>query len=188
MSDFTSLLHAADSGDRDAEERAARMLYDELRAIARREMAGERPDHTLQPTALVHEAYLRLSGERSAPFESRQQFWAAAARSIRQILVEHARARGRLKRGDGAVRVDLDEALWTAEHRDAQVEALDTALSRLARIDPDKAKLVELRFFAGLTLDAAAAALGVSQSTVVREWRTARAWLQAAIDDAQPER
>ena len=157
--------------------------YERLRALAGRFLAREPADHTLQPTALVHEAYLRLSGERHAPFESRKEFWAAAARSIRQILVEHARARGRLKRRGGGVRVDLDEALWTAEQRDAQIEALDTALSRLARIDADKAKLVELRFFAGLTLDEAAAALGVSQSTIVREWRTARAWLQAAIDE-----
>lgn len=182
MTDFTDILRSAGGGDQAATERLAELLYAELRSLARREMAAERPDHTLEPTALVHEAYLRLIGSEGASFENRAHFFGAAARAIRRVLVEHARARGRLKRGGAAQRMDLDEDQLQTFERDADLLALDEALARLAELDVDKARLVELRFFAGMTLDETARALGVSASTIVREWRTTRAWLQQALD------
>lgn len=184
MSDFTFLLQRAGLGDAEASERVAVRLYDELRELARLEMAGERPGHTLQPTALVHEAYLRLVGPESEPFENRAHFFGAAAAAIRRVLVEHARRRGRDKRGGGRHRVDVEAELLAAPGRDERLLALDECLQELTRLDPDQARLVELRFFAGMTLDEAAQVLGVSPSTVVRQWRTARAWLQGALDDA----
>ena len=184
MSDFTQLLQRAGAGDAEANERLAVQLYDELRSLARREMAGERPGHTLQPTALVHEAYVRLIGNTDQRFENRAHFHAAAAAAIRRILIEHARRRGRARRGGARQRVELDGELLASPDRDEHLLALDEALRRLAELDPGHARLVELRFFAGMTLDEAAQVLGVSQSTVVRQWRLARAWLQAALDDA----
>jgi RNA polymerase sigma factor (TIGR02999 family) len=199
MPDLTSLLQAANGGDPFDAERLAVLLYAELREIARREMARERLDHTLQPTALVHEAFLRLVGDEGASFENRAHFFGAAARAIRRVLVDHARSRHREKRGGGRRRVEVDEleeVELVAPQRDEELLALDEALQRLAELDEQKAKLVELRFFAGMTLDEAAATLGVSQSTVVRDWRMARAWLQSFLDesgggtdsaDAEPE-
>lgn len=199
MPDFTSLLDEAGGGDPIAAERLAVMLYAELRELARREMTQERPDHTLQPTALVHEAYLRLLGDDGANFENRAHFFGAAARAIRRVLVDHARSRHREKRGGGRRRVeveDLEDAQLVAPQRDEELLALDEALRHLGELDEQKAKLVEPRFFAGMTLDEAAATLGVSQSTVVRDWRMARAWLQSFLDesgggtdsaDAEPE-
>ena len=184
MSDFTLLLQRAGDGDAEAGELIAVRLYDELRALARREMAGERRGHTLQPTALVHEAYLRLIGDDRQPFENRAHFFGAAAAAIRRVLVEHARRRGRAKRGGGRQRVELDAELQASPDRDEHLLALDESLRQLAVLDPEQARLVELRFFAGMTLDESARLLGVSQSTVVRHWRQARAWLQAALDDA----
>ncbi|HVS18190.1 MAG TPA: sigma-70 family RNA polymerase sigma factor [Planctomycetota bacterium] len=186
MDDFTMLLEQAGNGDPAAGERLAERLYSELRALARREMAGERPDHTLQPTALVHEAYLRLMGVGEERFESRAHFYGAAARAIRRVLVDHARSRRRLKRGAGGVRIELDGLELQAPERDARLVALDDALERLAELDPRKARLVELRFFAGMTLEQAASALGASPSTVARDWRTARAWLQSELDGGEP--
>jgi RNA polymerase sigma factor (TIGR02999 family) len=183
MSDFTTLLQRAGDGDPEAGERVAAALYRELRAMARRQMANERSDHTLQPTALIHEAYLRLLGGDHHEYRSSGEFWSAAARAIRQILVEHARRRARDKRGGGRQRVELDEAFVAGPQRDERLVALDEALDRLSELDPQKVRLLELRFFGGMTLDEAALALGVSQSTVVREWRLARAWLQAALED-----
>jgi RNA polymerase sigma factor (TIGR02999 family) len=182
VNDFTRLLDEAGGGDPAAGERLAERLYAELRRLARREMASERSDHTLQPTALVHEAYLRLMGVGEERFESRAHFYAAAACAIRRVLVDHARARGRLKRGGAQLRVDLEGLELQAPERDARLLELDAALARLAELDPTKARLVELRFFAGMTLEEAARALGASQSTAAREWRTARAWLQSELD------
>jgi RNA polymerase sigma factor (TIGR02999 family) len=184
MTEFTSILQSAGDGDPEAARRLVALLYAELRALARREMAGERPDHTLQPTALVHEAYMRLVGDGDATFENRAHFFGAAARAIRRILVEHARRRGRQKRGGAGQRVTLDEALVVVPERDDRLLALDEALERLAALDPAKARLVELRYFAGATLQESARMLGVSESTVVRDWRTTRAWLHAALADA----
>ena len=183
MTDFTQLLQRAGDGDALAEERVAGLLYDELRALARRELVKERVQHTLQPTALVHEAWLRLAGGGQPQFENRAHFWGAAARAIRRVLVEHARRRGRRKRGGALERLELDPELLPAGERDERVLALDDALQRLAELDPGQARLVELRFFAGMTLDEVAQVLGVSPSTVVRDWRLARAWLQDKLED-----
>lgn len=177
MVDFTLILRSAQSGDADAARRLAALLYDELRELARREMAAERRDHTLQPTALVHEAYLRLV-DGDATFADRESFFAAAANAIRRVLVDHARKRGREKRGGAHVRVPL-EGLDVAEtFEDHELVALDDALDELARVDPTKARIVELRFFAGMSVEELAQTLKTSESTLQREWRVARAWLR----------
>ncbi|MCK6448341.1 MAG: ECF-type sigma factor [Planctomycetes bacterium] len=183
MVDFTSTLRSAQAGDADAARRLAALLYDELRELARREMAAERRDHTLQPTALVHEAYLRLV-DGDATFADRESFFAAAANAIRRVLVDHARKRGREKRGGGHVRVPL-EGLDVAEtFEDHELVALDDALGELARVDPTKARIVELRFFAGMSVEELAKTLKTSESTLQREWRMARAWLRERMGGA----
>lgn len=183
MVDFTRVLRSAQEGDADAARRLAALLYDELRELARREMAAERRDHTLQPTALVHEAYLRLV-DGDATFADRESFFAAAANAIRRVLVDHARKRGREKRGGGHVRVPL-EGLDVAEtFEDHELLALDDALESLARVDPTKARIVELRFFAGMSVEELAKTLKTSESTLQREWRMARAWLRERMGGA----
>ena len=174
----------------DREESAlAPLVYDELRRIAARYVSRERPGQTLQATALVNEAYLRLSAERTRHFENRTHFLAIAARSMRQILIQRARARHAAKRGGAAQRVTLDEAHLAEPGRGAAAEpsaidvlALDEALSRLAAIDSQQARIVELRYFGGLTVEETAEALDVSPATVKREWAMARAWLKVALD------
>jgi len=151
-------------------------VYHELRRVAAAYMRRERPGQSLQATALVHEAYLRLAGA-GTPWTDRQHFLGIAARSMRQILVERARARGAQKRWGGMNRVTLTETIAAASHEDALLPALDEALSRLEAIDPEQAKIVELRYFAGLSIDETAAALGLSPATVKRRWTMARAWL-----------
>jgi RNA polymerase sigma factor (TIGR02999 family) len=170
-------------GDRDAFERLLPLVYDELHALARRQMHGERPDHTLQPTALIHEAYLRLCGSDVA-WEGRVHFLAIAAQTMRRILVDHARGRSRAKRGGGAVPVTLDDALAVGLERPDDLVALDEALQRLSALDERKARAVELHYFGGLTYDETAAALDVSAATVDRELRMAKAWLYREL---QPE-
>lgn len=184
MADITRILDEARRGEPGSVERLTDRLYEELRQLARREMRAERADHTLEPTALVHELYLRLlSGDSAPSFENRAHFFAAAGHAIRRLLVEHARARSRLKRGGDHGRVELDEhTLALPEASDGRVLALEAALEQLAAFDPQRARLVELRFFAGCTAEEAAAALGISESTVAREWRLARAWLQDQLD------
>jgi RNA polymerase sigma-70 factor, ECF subfamily len=158
------------------------VVYEELRRQARRAMRREDAGHTLQPTALVHEAYLRLIDQRRAHWESRSQFFAVAAQAMRRILVDHARTRGRDKRGGGATPVTLADADAAVESGDAvDALALDDALTRFAAIDPAKARLVELRYFGGLSIPEAAAALGISQATAGREWAVARAWLRREL-------
>ncbi len=186
--DVTRILEASQQGDVDAAEELARVLYEELRSMARREMAEERPDHTLQPTALAHEAYLRLLGSEGTSFENRAHFFASAATALRRVLVDHARSRARDKRGGGLVRVpfaDLDPEEAPAQLPAAELLALDAALERLAVLDPLKARVVELRFFAGLTFEQLAKALGLSESTVQRHWRMARAWLRGQVGDSR---
>jgi RNA polymerase sigma-70 factor (ECF subfamily) len=151
-------------------------VYDELRRLAASYMRRERPGQTLQATALVHEAYLRLAGA-SRPWTDRNHFLGIAARSMRQILVERARARGAQKRWAGLERVTLTDALAHGTTGDAMLPALDVALSRLEQIDPEQARIVELRYFAGLGIDEAAGALGMSPATLKRRWALARAWL-----------
>jgi len=154
----------------------APLVYDELRRLAAAFMRRERPGQTLQPTALVHEAYLRLAGA-GAPWHDERHFVGIAARSMRQILVERARARGAQKRWAGLDRVSLSESLVHATAEDAMLPALDDALRRLEQIDPEQAKSVELRYFAGVGIDEAANALGMSPATLKRRWSLARAWL-----------
>ena len=186
---ITELLHAWGAGDPRASDELARLVYAELRRRARRALRREADGHTLQPTALVHEAWLRLDGQHGASWESRTQFFAVAAQTMRRILVDHARTRHALKRGGARVQVtlgDVDRARAAPNDSTAgepaveaiDLLALDEALRRLAALDPRRARLVELRYFAGLSIPEAAAALGVSAATVGREWAVARMWLR----------
>ncbi|UCC49064.1 MAG: sigma-70 family RNA polymerase sigma factor, partial [Gemmatimonadota bacterium] len=173
----TQILAAVQDGDARATERLLPLLYDELRALARRKMANEPSDHTLQATALVHEAYLRLVQDKDARWESRGHFFAAAAEAMRRILVERARRYAAAKRGGGGKRVQLDELQLTFDMPSTTVLALDEVLTELERIDPQMGKVVKLRFFSGLTVEETAAACGLSTRTVDREWAYARTWL-----------
>ena len=185
--DITGLLTAWRAGDEGALNDLLPIVYGELRRQARRALRREADGHTLQPTALVHEAYLRLIDQRRAHWEGRTQFFAVAAQVMRRVLVDHARARRRAKRGGGATQVTLtDVSAGGGPGVDVDAMAVDTldldeALTRFAVLDPDKARLVELRYFAGLSIPEAAAALGVSSATVGREWAVARAWLRREL-------
>ena len=154
------------------------LVYRELRRLAHGHLRRERPDHTLQTTALVHEAYVRLVDQQEANWKNRAQFFAVAAQTMRRILVEYARARHYAKRGGGAQQVALDEAMVVSSERAAEVVALDEAFLRLAELDRARARLVELRFFGGLSIEETAEVLGVSPGTVMRDWTLAKAWLQ----------
>jgi RNA polymerase sigma factor (TIGR02999 family) len=175
--DVTGLLDDWSRGDRGALDRLLPLVYAELRRIAARQLRHERDGHTLQPTALVHEAYLRLVEQRTVGWQSRAHFFGVAAQVMRRILVDHARRQAARKRGDGVQRVPLDEIAETTAAREISVLALDHALEQLERLDAGLAQIVELRAFAGLTIDEAAHVLKVSPSTAKRDWRTARAWL-----------
>ena len=183
-SDISGLLHAWKRGDREAAERLAVALYNELRQIARKHMRQERSGHTLQTTALVNEAYLRLMGVRME-FHDRVHFFAFAAQTMRRVLVDYARSRGYAKRGAGAVAVPLVEGAMDLPDRSADVVALDEALSELAMNDPRKARVVELRFFGGLSVEETAVALSVSPQTVLRDWSLAKAWLTRELSHAR---
>ncbi|MEP7000969.1 MAG: sigma-70 family RNA polymerase sigma factor [bacterium] len=183
MHAVTELLRAWGAGDAGASEELVPLVYTELRRQARRALRRESEGHTLQATALVHEAWLRLDGQRDARWESRSQFLAVAAQMMRRVLVDHARTRRALKRGGGETQVTLSDALnAAAEPHAVDVLALDDALERLAIMDPRKARLVELRYFMGLSIPEAAAALGVSLATVGREWAVARMWLRRELE------
>ena len=175
-SDVTTLLDGWRRGDRDALERLLPLVYSELRRIAARQLKNERLGHTLQPTALVHEAYLRLADQRQVDWQNQAHFFGVAAQVMRRVLVDHARRRAAAKRGDGAELVSIEQASDIAS-TDLPVLALDAALDRLEKIDPRLAKLVELRAFSGLNNEQAALILDISASTVKRELRTAKAWL-----------
>ena len=162
------------------------LVYDELRRIAARYISRERPGQTLQATALVNEAFVRLAAERARSFAGRTHFLAIAALSMRQILVQRARARKAAKRGGAPERVTLDEGLVAGEGPSIDVLALDEALTSLAAFDPKQARIVELRYFGGLTVEETADAVGVSPATVKREWAMARAWLKRALEDGAP--
>jgi RNA polymerase sigma factor (TIGR02999 family) len=175
---ITRLVNEAGAGDPRAAASLLPLVYDRLRALARGRMRRERPDQTLQATALVHEAYLRLVDRDAVQhWDGRWHFFAAAAEAMRRILVENARRRGRLKRGGGMNRVDLDPAELTLDAPPDELVALDEALAKLAEKHPEKAQLVKLRYFAGLTIEEAAQALGIGTSTADRHWAFARAWL-----------
>jgi RNA polymerase sigma factor (TIGR02999 family) len=183
-SEVTRILHAAAEGDASAAGRLLPLVYAELRKLAAHRLAQEKPGHTLQATALVHEGYLRLvGGEAPQRFDGRGHFFAAAAEAMRRILVDGARQKQSLKGGGGRHRVDFDGIELAADAPSPDVLALDEALEKLARDHPRKAELVKLRFFAGLTNDEAAEALGVSPSTVDNDWAYARSWLRVELGD-----
>lgn len=181
QTEVSRLLLRWREGDAAALERLLPLVYDELHAIARRHMRGERPDHTLQTTGLIHEAYLRLCGA-DVTWKGRVHFLAVAAQTMRRVLVDHARARGRAKRGGGDAAVTLDDV--AAPARPDDVLALDEALARLSALDERKARVVELHYFGGLTYDETAAAVGISAATVDRELRLAKAWLHRELRPA----
>jgi RNA polymerase sigma factor (TIGR02999 family) len=184
MSEATQILNAIEQGDPKAAEKLLPLVYDELRKLAAQKLACEQPGQTLQPTALVHEAYLRLVGERDVRWNSRGHFIAAAAEAMRRILVDIARGKQSLKRGAGRLRVPLDEASLAQPRADQDILAVSEALDLLAAADAEAAQLVKLRFFAGLTAEQAASAMGVSPRTADRLWVYARSYLLKAMDDA----
>jgi RNA polymerase sigma factor (TIGR02999 family) len=183
MNDITRILSAIDQGDSHAAEQLLPVVYEELRKLAAQKLAGEKPGQTLQATALVHEAYLRLvDTEEVQPWNSRGHFFAAAAESMRRILVEQARRKHRVRLGGGFHRVDLDSQLQISSEADVDLLALDEALERLAAEESETAEVVKLRYFAGLTIEEAALALNLSVRTVNRHWAYARAWLYQQLN------
>ena len=175
--DVTALLGDWSRGNRAALDQLLPLVYAELRRVAARQLRKERPDHTLQPTALVHEAYIRLVDQRQVDWQNRAHFFGVAAQFMRRILVDHARRHGASKRGDGVRCVSMDEATDIAASQEIPTLVFDHALERLEAIDAELAKIVELRAFGGLTIEEAAHVLSVSPSTAKRDWRTAKAWL-----------
>lgn len=178
---ITQLLDRWNQGDRAAREELIPLLYQDLRRLARRTLADRQANHTLQSTALVHEAYLRLTARDRARWQNREHFFAVAATAMRHIVVDHARRRHAAKRGAGQTMVRLDESFAPAQHRELDVAALDDALTALAALDPAQSQVVELRFFGGLSIEAVAKVMGISPATVKREWATARSWLFAEL-------
>ena len=178
----TQLLIDWGNGNQAALESLLPLVYDELHRLARRHIGRERPDHTLQTSALVNEAYLRLVDQRNVHWQNRAHFFSIASRLMRRILVDHARSRQFAKRGGGLRRVSLDEASVVSQNRAADLVALDDALTSLAAVDPRKCQVVELRFFGGLSVEEIARVVGVSPVTVMRDWSTAKAWLHRAIE------
>ncbi len=189
MVDITHILLQIEAGDHSAGEQLLPLVYDELRKLAAARMAQEAPGQTLQATALVHEAYMRLvGGGQNQEWDNRGHFFAAAAEAMRRILIEQARNKNRQKRGGGAIRISLEAAATLTMGDDADGDALlalDAALCQLEKVSPEKAHVVKLRYFAGLTLEQTAASLGISLATVKRHWVYARAWLYGAIRDGE---
>lgn len=178
----TQLLGRWRSGDREALDALVPLVYDELKRIAQRYLRNERHGHTLQSTALVHEAYVRLTNQQLPQWQNRAHFFAVAAQLMRQILVDHARAHRADKRGGGACKLTMEEAEQSPQKVDVDVIALDDALKTLSELDVQQGKVVELKFFGGLSIEETAEVLGVSASTVKRDWITARAWLHRELD------
>jgi RNA polymerase sigma factor (TIGR02999 family) len=174
--EVTQLLLAWSDGDREALEKLTPLVYRELKKLAGSYLRRERSGHTLQPTALAHEAYLKLIDQQNVRWQNRAHFFGIAAQAMRRILVDHARARLAEKRGSGQA-VSLDEAIDVSDQRADQLVALDEALKTLAALDPQQSRVVELKYFGGMTLEETAEVLGVSRATVIREWRMAKAWL-----------
>jgi RNA polymerase sigma factor (TIGR02999 family) len=183
--DITRLIERAAAGDHSSADALLTQVYEQLRGLARRHMAQERAGLTLQPTALVHEAYLRLLGNGPVEFQNRAHFFAAAAEAMRRILIERARRRSRAKHGGGRARFDLSDSDKIAEAPSLELLAIDEALERFAAEQPQKAELVKLRYYAGLTLEQAAEVLGISRATADRHWSFARAWLFDAIGGSE---
>jgi RNA polymerase sigma-70 factor, ECF subfamily len=183
--DVTTLLGELDVGNDKALAELVVSLYSELRSLASRYLQRERPEHTLQTTALVHEAYLRLADQREVHWKNREQFLGVAAQLMRRILVDHSRSHDAKKRGRSFEKVFLEEAVCISQEKAADVVALDEALTRLAEFDPQQAQLVELRFFGGLSIEESAAVLGVSRTTLKRNWNVAKAWLARELGKGQ---
>ncbi len=183
MSDITLMLQAVARGERQASSDLLPLVYEELRRLASARMAREANGHTLQPTALVHEAWLRLVGDGDRNWENRAHFFGAAAEAMRRILIENARRKSRLKRGGGQARVDIEEIELADTTPDDKVLLIDDALERLQREDPDKAKIVTLKFFGGLTNQEVAQSLNVTERTVERQWAFAKAWMFRCIQN-----
>ena len=179
--EITDLIRAVQSGDKRAEDRLLYLIYPELRRLARLQMRRERSEHTLQPTALVHEAYIRLTAQRERTWQCRTHFLAIAARVMRQVLIDDARARLRQKRGAGEVTTCLDERFVPVELRPIEIIELDECLGRLSKLDSRQAQIVEMRFFGGLAVEEVAQQLGISTKTVKRDWQVARAWLHREL-------
>jgi RNA polymerase sigma factor (TIGR02999 family) len=179
--EITKLLHGWQGGDRAALDALVPVVYKELRRLAHFELRKERPNHSLQSTALVHEAYFRLVGQDLPQWESRTHFFAIAAQLMRQILVDHARRRHASKRGSGVCMLTLDDAVALPQRKDVDIVAIDDALNTLAEVDPRQSRIVELRFFAGLSLKEISDVMGIATATVQRDWTAARAWLHREI-------
>jgi len=179
--DVTDLLLRWSAGDRAALESLTPVVYDDLRRMAQALLSRERPEHTLSATALVHEAYLKLVDQRRVQWQNRAHFFGAAAAIMRRVLVDHARARAADKRGGSVVKIAMEEGMALVEGLAEEILDLDAALDALADLDPRKADVVQMKFFAGMTSQETAAALGVSDATVERDWTTARAWLIAHL-------
>jgi len=177
----TELLIRWRGGDREALDALMPLVYKELRRVAQFYLRAERPEHTLQSTALVHEAYVRLAGQALPQWQNRAHFFAVSAQIMRQILVDYARSHRAAKRGSGAFRLTLDDAMDLPGQQNVDVVALDDALKMLATMDPQQSRIVELRFFAGLSIEDTSEVLGISPSTVKRSWTSARAWLHREI-------
>ncbi|HVF51142.1 MAG TPA: sigma-70 family RNA polymerase sigma factor [Pyrinomonadaceae bacterium] len=185
--DVTQLLLDWSSGKREAMDDLLPLVYKELRQLADRYLRRERSDHTLQATALVHEAYLKLIDQRNVQWQNRAHFFGVAAQAMRRILVDHARNHQAAKRGSGGQKISLDEGLMVTDERAHELVALDDALNELAGFDEQKGRIVELRFFGGLTIEETAEVLGIGTATVIREWRMAKAWLYQSISGDEPE-
>lgn len=181
MSDVTQILQAASAGDPRAAAQLLPLIYEDLRQLAARRLAGEGREHTMQPTALVHEAWLKVAGDDQRTWQGRQHFLAAAAEAMRRILVDRARRRLAAKRGAGAERLDIDEVDIPAPAEDDQLLAINDALTRLAAIDPRKAEVVNLRYFAGFSFEETAEVLGIAVPTAKQWWAYARAWLRVEL-------
>jgi RNA polymerase sigma factor (TIGR02999 family) len=185
--DVTSLLEAWNRGDASALDRLIPIVYDDLRRVAGRRLRMEREGHTLSATALVHETYLRLMGQHPSHLQNRSHFFAVASELMRRILVDHARRRRASKRGGGAVRITLDAAVAGGASPDLDLVAVDDALTELAALDTRQARIVEMRFFGGLSAEEAAEVLGISRATVERDWGLARAWLYRRLKSGPAE-
>jgi RNA polymerase sigma factor (TIGR02999 family) len=179
--EVTQLLVSWGNGDQQSLESLIPLVYDELRRQARRYLRRERPDHTLQSSALVHEVYVRLIDQRQANWHNRSQFFGVAAQLMRRILVDHARSRGAVKRGAGVTKLAIAEEVAAIEMQNVDLIALDTSLTKLEQIDPQQCRIVELRFFSGLSIEDTADALSISPATVKRDWAMAKAWLYREI-------
>lgn len=183
LPEITRILKSWSGGNREAVDDLIPLVYDELHKVAAQYLRRQRSDHTLQPTALVNEAYLKLIDISNVNWQDRAHFFAVASQTMRHILVDHARAQAREKRGGGAQKLSLDEAISLSKEKEVDVLSLDEALHQLAAIDEQQSKIVELRFFGGLTVEETAVVLKISPATVKREWRIAKAWLYGKISN-----